>query len=1012
MKLLRKIILEHPAGSLVACLCLAITGFVASQRMQISLNPSVRLPVLTVSTELSGVEPEEIELLITRKIERAMSDISGIKEIESVSREGESEVVLRFHLGSDVSTAALEVRSRIRRLFSTFPKDTRFPVISFFDPSSAPLALLGVTGGRSLAVTAKWAREVVKPNLDRIKGVAAVKIAGAPITEIAVDCDSGRLRALGLTISDVTEIIHRAHKTLSGGHILKGKKRLAVRTTGKLSTPVQIARLPLHTTQHGNTVTIGDVAKVALIEDMPREISRLNGQPLVSVAIFRATGADQRNLWKTVRKKLDEMEASAPSGIEIQEIYSQAEELQKILDRLKQIMMLSAVAAGFVVFLFMRSVASPLIILSAIPFSLSVAILLMYLLNLEFDLLSLTGLVLAAGILIDNGIVVVESIVRRLSSHPGNTPAVVEAVEEVSQPVLYSTLTTIMVFFPLVFVSPEIRIYYVGLTWSVSLSLLASLGGALILVPELFHFFGRKTYLPRHQSDESRSVSTIYEQLLRVTLDHPLVVFSLTVAIVAAAAAIVPKLSFGTGASTGEENIWINFVMPPGTGNDLTDAEARSVEQLVLGIPQVKSVYSRVWGNQARLLVTLKDNLEDTQSVETVMSTLEKKIGNREPAEFHLQVAGQGGTDRILSLNIIGPSLDKLVQYQRNVRHELSKISGIRDVIIRQGNPVPRQEFILRHDRLGFYGVSARDFADTLRGQLTGPVATRVLRDDTETLVRVRAFRKDAKDLTPLSGAFLQSDNGQLIPLTELSRPTFRMAPSELHRKNRARVLRIQLLLSSGDDALRLSRDVSAAVDRIEFDEGYKYQLGDEIDRIIDTHKEMMTATLLAILLTYLVLTASTESFLQPLVVMTSIPCAAAGVAVASFVVGFPITRPVYMAMIILCGIVINVNILIIYAINARIAEGDPPETAVKRGALRRLRPLMITTLTTVAGSVPMLLDTGQGSSLWNPFAITLAAGLTSASAVSLVLTPPLYLCMLRAESRVHFWLSRARFGK
>jgi HAE1 family hydrophobic/amphiphilic exporter-1 len=213
-------------------------------------------------------------------------------------------------------------------------------------------------------------------------------------------------------------------------------------------------------------------------------------------------------------------------------------------------------------------------------------------------------------------------------------------------------------------------------------------------------------------------------------------------------------------------------------------------------------------------------------------------------------------------------------------------------------------------------------------------------------------------------------------------------------------------ILLDRDDPLRLSRDITTAMDRIKFDEGYTYRLGEEIDRIVDTRREMLIATLLAVLLTYLVLTASTESFLEPLVVLTSVPCAAAGVIVASLVVGFPITRPVYVAMVILCGIVINVNILITYAINDRLNAGAPLVEAVRRGAQRRIRPLLITTLTTLAGSIPMLLDTGEGSSLWKPFAMTLSAGLVTATLVSLVLTPPLYLSVLRLENRVRRWRS------
>ena len=296
-------ICRRPVGSLVVCACLALLGAVSCLHIQINLYPQTRYPALTVTTVLSDSDPEEIETLITRNLEETLVDLPGLKKITSNSRQGNSQVTLEFHEGHDISDLALEVRGRIRRLWPSFPKDTRFPVISHYNPSDDPLVVLGVTGTMPLPDLSHWAEHTLKPQLNRLDGVASVQIAGATVREIQADCDMDRLNALGLTVREVAHAISTGHRTLSAGFLTRGEKRLPLRPTGNLENATQVSDQPLTVSQEGAVVRVRDVARVELRNKEPKEITRLNGQSLVSVAIYRTNDSDLRRLWGSLPRE-------------------------------------------------------------------------------------------------------------------------------------------------------------------------------------------------------------------------------------------------------------------------------------------------------------------------------------------------------------------------------------------------------------------------------------------------------------------------------------------------------------------------------------------------------------------------------------------------------------------------------------------------------------------------------------------------------------------------------------
>ena len=598
--------LRRPRGTLAVCACLLLLGVFALKQMPVNLYPHVEYPVLTISTELSESSPEELEATVTKPIEEAIADIPGLKKIEAVSREGESQVTLQFHHDQKIAEKAMEVRSRIRRIFPLLPKDARFPVISRFDPSDTSVVVLAVTGDASLETVGHWVNEYLKPQLSRIDGVATVRVAGAPRRQILVECDTGRLQAQSLTISDVVAAITTSHASIPGGIVVQSGKNLSVITQGKLETPEDVSTVSLKLEQDGPVLRIGEIARVRLGSEERKEITRFNGRDLITVLVYRSTAADLRAIWKSISEKLDQIPHGSEFTPKIDVILNKAEEVERILARLWVILGITAAIMPLVLFAFLRTVRSTIVVLLAIPFSMLTTILAMQLLGVSLDMMSLGGLTLGIGILVDNAIVVAESISRRRSEGNSETDAVVLGTGDVAVPVILATAATIVVFLPVLFVSREIGLLFKGFAWTVGVGLFFSMIAAMILVPVLLRYIGGKF----KQSDGSRSLdaalSLRYGRLVNFLEAHRLVVVSSAVCLLILGVFLSGDLSYRRALITEVRSVRVVMVLAPGTATERTAAEALAVEQQLMKLPFVKGVHSDTRDNQAILTVSLK----------------------------------------------------------------------------------------------------------------------------------------------------------------------------------------------------------------------------------------------------------------------------------------------------------------------------------------------------------------------------------------------------------------------
>lgn len=989
MNRLTALVLGRPLGGLAVCLGFAVLGLVAASGLNLNLLPSTRYPALTVNTSLPDAGPQEVETLITRPLEDDLRAVVGVRKIYSRSRQGRSEVTLELNPDSDVSEAAQDLRGRLRRLKPNLPFDTRPPVISQYSPSEQPAAVLGVTGSLDLAQAGDWARTVLAPRLRRVEGLAEVQISGAPEPEIQVECDPQRLTALGLSVRQVALAIKHGSQDLPSGVLNQGPYRVPLKVAGQVKNAAEVAELPIVEHPGGGLLTVGQVAWVRAGHRPAQEITRLGGKPVVTLGLYQAAGGNLGRLWSQVRRVLDETPPPGP-GSRVEVVYSQAQLLGEALERLAWMALIAALAAAGVLYLFLRDIPSTLAALAALPFSLAVALLLVRLSGLELDIISLSGLALAMGILLDNAVVVIESVHARWQAGQERMAGLLEGVAEVARPIAFATLTTVMGFLPLVLVSTRVRQSFGGFFWGLSLSLMTSLLAALVLVPLLLLYTGQGWRRRRRRFE----APAVYEKALDWSLAHPGRLTLLALLVLLAAAAFTPGLNFQKGSGLASQGFSVLVVMPPGTAKEVTDPLVRQAEAKAMGVAGVRRVHSRVWGSQGRITATLAG--DSAEQAARALTQARELFSEQGPAQYHVLPLQEGGRHSTLALNLFGPSLEGLMAQYPQVAQRLKALPMIRDVVVRMGSPAPELELRLNSRLLGLYGLTTDDVAQEVRAHLSGPVAVRIPGQDREIEVRVWG-QGGPRNQANLGAVFVPASEGRLVPLSELAEPHLEAQPSELMREDLRRVVRLTLVLDQAD-TLDAARRVQALLASPPPPPGYAWLLGEEVERIQTTRQEMLTGAGLALVLAYLIMVAATESLTAPLVVLCAAPLAGAGVVAALRILDLPVDMPVYLGTIILCGLVVNVGIVMIDAMARLRAGGLPPGQAARQGALRRLRPVLMTTLSTTAASLPLLLDRGTGSSTWGPLALTLAAGLISSALFALVLTPALYPLAARLE--------------
>ncbi len=1011
--------IRRPVTVLMVFILVVVLGAVSLSRLPMDLLPDLNIPVAAVLTTYEGAGPYEVESMVTRPLERNLATVSHVTGITSQSSTGQSIVVLEFDWGVDMDFAMLEVRERLDLIKGFLPEGAGDPVPVKFDPSLLAGMSLAVSGSTDLAELKRVAEEEIAPRLERIPGVAAVEVTGGLTRVINVDVNQEKLNAYGLSLQNVVQTLQAENLNLPGGHVQSGSLELVVRTLGEFTGVEEISRINL-VTPGGALVRLGEVAEVS---DTFREQAGyvlLNGEPAVGLSLSRETGANSVTVSRAVRRELASLRNDLDVGLKIAVIMDEAEFIEETIADLANNAVVGGLLAVLILLLFLRNIVSTLIIGLAIPISLITTFVLIYFGKLSINMMTLGGLALGVGMMVDNAIVVLENIYRFRQEGASLVEAARDGTSEVGMAITASTLTTMVVFLPVVFIKGFVSQLFKELALTVSFSLFASLVVALTLVPMLCSRFLRLRRAEEGKNEKKPGRFTAgllrkYRLLLDWALRHRKLTLVLTTAVFFLSLALLSLIGMEFLPQMDQGQFTINIQMPRGTVLAETAAVVEKVDAVLAGIPEIETVMLTVGsgnitgiggsgGAADRASYTVNLTGRRRRSVEEIVEEVRRGVAAITGATIEVHSASMfisGFGDQRLSLKVKGDDFATLERISGELAALVAQVEGTREVSSSLEEGRPELRLMVDRAKASTWGLNPYTIAAQIRTAVQGTTATRLRTGGGEYDVRVRLQRENIPKVDDLHGLMLSTPLGATVPLGEVASFITMQGPVSISREDQQRVVTVSSGLV-GRDLGSIAREIQEIIDNYWLPPGYSVEIAGEAEQMFEAFNQLFFALGLAILFVYMIMAAQFESLLHPFTIMFTIPLALIGVVWALFLTGHNLSVPAIMGLVVLAGIVVNNGIVLVDYINILRRRGMSTYEAIMQAGPVRLRPILMTTLTTVLGLVPMSLGLGEGAEFRAPMAVTVIGGLTVSTFLTLVVIPVLYASFDALGARWH----------
>ena len=1016
---LPKFAVGRPVMTTMVFLGLMILGAVSFTRLQVDLLPEIDFPSISVMTTYEGAGPEEIETLITRPIEEAIGTVEGIDSIESFSAEGRSRVALRFVWGTNLDTALNDVRATIERVKAGLPEDAEDPVIFKFNLGSFPIMQLALSGELTEPQLRQLAELQLAPRLERVEGVASVDVRGGLKRQIQVVLDTERLRAFGLSPSSVVDALRAENRNLPAGNIERFDQSLLVRVLGEAGEPEDLQTLIVGSRSgvEGASVPIylRDVAQVLDTFEDPSNVVRINGEPSLRLSVTNQSGTNTVEVAERVRAEIERINRDYDGRAYFTVTTDTSEYIEESIANVQDSVLVGAALAVLVLLFFLRSIRSTLIIAVGIPISIIGIFTLMYYFDITLNLISFGGVALGVGLLVDNAIVILENIFRRLEGGDDPEFAAVEGSREVATAIVASTITTLVVFVPVVFLTGFASIFFGQMAFVVSFALICSLAVAMTLIPML-----ASRFLKRGESMEGGEKGTIgrfldalektYGNLADWCLGHPKTTLATVIAIFVGVMMLTPFVGTELLPEDDMSEVSVSLDLPVGTRIEVTE---RAIQQIEARIPDLvpemelmetivgtPGFYSTAGGESGEIEIKLVKPDKRERSSDEIATVLSRELKGMIPGgDVRVRAGGglwilrvlQGGGER-LEVQVRGYDLETADKLAEEVAEIMTSVDGITGANVSRKPGGKEVRLVPDREKLGAMGVQPSDVARQVQTYIQGTRASVLRTDGDEFDVIVRLPREerlgveallDAPIVIPGVGTALLGD---IVSVEEVE------GPLTIERENQGRVVDVRAYLSGERDLGTITADLRERINEMEIPDQFSVLVQGETEEQEETFAGLMVGILLAVVLVYMVMAAQFESFLQPLYIMFSIPLAGIGVVLMLLATGTTFNLQSFMGCIVLTGIVVNNAIVLVDYVNLMRREQDMGVAeAVALSARRRLRPILMTTATTVLALIPVALGLGEGGDTQAPLARAVIGGLFVSAAISLVVIPVIY---------------------
>lgn len=1009
MKLI-KLSVRRPVTTIMITLIAVILGLVSLIKLPVDLLPKIEVPVAIVSTSYKGVGPREIEKLITIPVEEAVATVRGIENIRSVSNEESSIVIAEFKFGTDMDFAALDMREKVDMVRGFMPKDASKPMVVRIDPNSMPIIEAALYGEVDLYELQKFAEDVIKPRLERIEGVGSVSISGGYLNHVEIELVDEKVKGYGLQIEYISRIIQAENINLPGGSVEKGNKNIFIRTVGEFESIDDIKKLPIPLPR-GGTVLLEDISNVNLKFKEVSSIARINGKESIDLSIQKQSGTNTVKVAEEVNKEFKEIEKEFPDR-KINKMFDQSNYIKYSISNVFDNILYGSIFAIIVLFLFFRNVKSTLIISISIPVSIIVCFSLLYFNNITLNLMTLGGLALGIGMLVDNSIVVLENIFRFRQEGYSLLDASIKGASEVSLAVTASTLTTIAVFLPIVFVEGLTSTLFKELALTVSLSLIASLIVAITLIPMLSSklLSIQNNKVNKKMSNKFNTffekIINVYKKLLYWSLHHRGI--TVIIGILIFVVSIVAVLSVGAEffPEMDEGQFMISVRLPSGTELETTERVVSQVEEVLEGIDEVETVSSNIGGNgmfitsvgstdKATINVAVKKIEERDRSTSLIADEVRNKLKDIPGAKIKVEVislvtmgGGLGGES--VSIKVKGDDFEELKKIGDEFVKLVSSVEGTREVKSNYSIGIPELQIDIDRLNSSKYGLTAVQIGSAVRNSIRGIISTRYRYDGDVIDVIIKGDKDFSSNVSNLRNIEIDTPIGTKVQLEQVADISTKRGPSAIRRDGQSRVVTITGQIVNRD-LNSISKDIEEELIKYEMPKGYIYEIGGQNKELNEAFSELTLAIILAILLVYMVLASQFESLLHPFTIMISVPLAFAGGALGLYFTGKTLSIPALIGAMMLAGIVVNDSIVLIDYINILRRRGEERLSAIIKAGPIRLRPILITTLTTVLALIPLALGIGEGAEVMAPMAIVVIGGLSLATLLTLIFIPVVY---------------------
>ncbi len=995
-----------------------ILGIVAFTQLGFEMLPDLNYPAISIVTTYPGAASEDVEEMITKTLETSIAGVKRVKNIKSESMEGISLIMVEFVWGTNLDFAAQDLRDAIEWSLDYLPSDAKRPMVMKFNLSQMPILYYGITGMENTYKLRKLIEDEVEPKLKHLDGVASIMVMGGKEAEKQVIIDKVKLEQNNISINEVVAMLSAQNLNMTGGYVEKGQNEFLMRTMGEYKSIKEIENTPISMTKTGKVIYVKDIAKVEDGFKEKRYYVRTNGKPTVMMLVSKESGANTLTVSESVKKELEIIKTELPSSVQFAEIFDQGYIVSRITSKTGNNLIFGAILAILIMFLFLRNWRPTSVISLAIPISVIATFIPVYLAKYSLNIMTLGGLALGVGMLVDNAVVVIENIYRHLEKGEKKIQAAKIGASEVGMAITASTLTTIAVFAPMIFAYGFTGQLVRGLALTVAFALSASLFVALTIVPLIASMiFKRRATGKEYQQASGKlfiGIRDKYLKLLSWSLRHRVKTLLAMFLIFIIAIALVPLIGTEFIPKTDMPMQTLHIRTPVGTSLEETNFFVSQVEHIIGNLKEVKYVMSLVGpmteagaasdptnpqsSNESQVFFRLYNKEERERSSEEILDEIRSKIPKFEGAKItFLDMSRQmmGGTESPISVKLFGKDLSVLKSISKEIENRITNVEGICDVDNSFKEAKPELHIHIDRDKAFHYGLTTAQVASAIRTATYGTIAGifRQAGDEINIFVRLKEeSRKSLPDIENISITSSRQVGRFTIPLKQVASIKMGEGPIKISREHKTRKVTISANVV-GRDLGSTVKEIQTVIKDIKdnLPIGYFIEFGGAYKDMKETFVALFYALLLAALLVYVVLASLFESFRQPFVVMFTLPLAYIGVIFILLLTGTTLSAISFVGIIILSGIVVNNAIVLIDHINLLRRSGMDNHKAIIQAGSDRMRPVLITAITTIGGMFPMAISTGQGSEMRAPMAIAVIGGLITATFFTLVIIPTIY---------------------